>query len=310
MKITNITKQTQEIAEIYSRPTSNGMKKISLMILGAMIMATPFVANAMAEIHVTNDGKAAISSAKVIQISGSTFFTRLYWGDAFIRFTVKANSSTKFMRATGEATTRDEIAPGDLLDVTGELEPQSDTLSLIASSVKNSSVQKEQSAVAGNIVTINLATRQFTMGDAYRGLVTVNVSTSTQFVKGSRIIDLEHLRLGDRITKASGDYDIPSKTLAAQFVIVYIDANIFKAQNYVAKLVETPTITSPQTLKVLLNKKEYTVYVNDKTIFMKTDRSITTLQRFVAGDPIKFYGAIREVDEPIIDAEVVRNLNL
>lgn len=287
------------------------MKKF-ITTLGIFIMLAPFgVAHALSsEVHIATDGKATVSSAKVIQIAGSTLFARLYWGDAFMRITIKTNSTTKFLRATGEATTFAEVSVGNLLDVTGTLEPQSDTLNIIASSVRNSSVQKEQSTLSGAVTGIDLSLRQFTLSNKERGIVTVKTTSSTQFLKGSRTLDLEHLRVGDSVTKASGDYDIPSKILSAQSVTTYIDLALYKPRLFIGKLAETPASANATSIKINANGAVFTVFLGDKTTIMRNDKSATTLGRFVAGDTIRLYGTRRESDDPAIDAEVIRNTNL
>ncbi len=285
-------------------------KKITILLL-ALLFSVPIAVQALSsEIHVTKDGKASVSSAKIMQIAGNTFFARLYWGDAFIRFTIKTNSATKFLRGTGEGTTIAEIKEGDILDVSGELQSQSDTLTVIASSVKNSSVQKEQMTLAGTVTGVDLSLRQFTFNNKERGVVTVSVATSTVFLKGTRTLDLEHLRVGDRVSKTSGDYDIPSKTLSAQSVTTYVDPALFKPRLFIGKLTEAPSSTNTPTIKVTISDTPFTVFLSGATTIMRNNRSTTTLQRFVAGDTIRLYGTRREVDEPIIDVEVVRNTNL
>lgn len=284
-------------------------KKI-LTTLCVSFLLIPSITHAFSsEIHVTKDGNATASSAKVMQIAGNTFYVRLYWGDAFVRMTIKTNSATKFLRAGGEATTITEIKEGDLLDAFGELQSQSDTLVLIASSIKNSSVQKEKTTLSGNVKSVDLLNRKFTLYSKERGEVTVNISTSTQFTKGNRTLDLEHVRAGDRITKTSGDYDIPTKTLLAQSVITYVEPSLFKPRNFVGKLTITPLPTDT-TIKVAVGEAPFTVIIGDRTAILRNNKSTTTLQRFVAGDSIRLYGTRRETDEPIIDAEIIRNTNL
>lgn len=285
------------------------IQKMLVLLTLAVFVPLQAVYALSSEIHVTKDGKASVTSAKVMQTAGNTFFGRLYWGDAFIRFTIKTNSSTKFSRATGEATTIAEIKDGDLLDVAGELQSQSDTLTLIASSIKNSSVQKEQTTLSGNVKSVDLLNRKFTLYSKERGEVSVNISTSTQFIKGNRTLDLEHVRVGDSVTRTSGDYDIPSKTLSAQSVTTHIDMALFKPRLFIGKLAEVPSIDS-KSIKITVGDVLFTVYLSDKTTILKNNRASTTLQRFVAGDTIRLYGTRREVDEAIIDAEVIRNVNL
>lgn len=287
------------------------MKNKFLITLVAIFILTPMATYALSsEIHVTKDGKASVTSAKVMQSAGNTFFARLYWGDAFVRMTIKTNSSTKFIRATGEATTIAEIKDGDLLDVSGELESQSDTLTLVAASIKNSSVQKEQSVISGTVTALNPSTRQFTLNNKERGFVTVNISTSTIFLKGSRTLDFDHVHIGDRITKTSGDYDIPTRTLAANSVATYVDQALYKPRLFVGKLIEAPTSAGTTLLKITISEIPFTVYLGSTTTIMRNNKSTTTLERFIKGDAIRLYGTRRELDDPIIDVEVIRNTNL
>lgn len=286
------------------------MKRKILTTLVLLFFSPTMIAQAVSsEIHVTKDGRAAVSSAKVMQIAGNTFYSRLYWGDAFVRMTIKTNSATKFLRAGGEATTIAEINDGDLLDASGELQSQSDTLTLMASSVKNSSVQKEQTTLSGNVKSVDLLNRKFTLYSKERGEVTVNISTSTQFTKGNRTLDLEHVHVGDRITKTSGDYDIPTKTLATQSVVTYVDSTLFKPRNFIGKLTKTPSLTDTS-IKVTVGEVAFTVIIGDKTTILRNNKGTTTLQRFIAGDSIRLYGTRREADDPVIDAEIIRNTNL
>lgn len=288
------------------------MKKIFLTVAGAIVLLLPSVPlRAASEIHVTKDGVATISNAKVMQIIGSTFYTRLYWGDSFARFTIRVTPKTQFLRATGEQTTIAEISEGDILDASGQLETQSSSLTLIAAQIKNSSVQKEQATFSGTTISVDLSdARQFLLNNKERGVIAVTTATTTQFLKGTRTIDLEHLRAGDRITKVTGDYDLRTKKLVAKSVVVYSDPTMFKPKNFTGKLVEVPTAPDASLLKVSIDKKMYTIYLNSKTLILNNKKSTTTLQRFISGDAIRLYGAIREVDDPIIDAEVIRNTNL
>jgi hypothetical protein len=258
------------------------------------------------EVNITKDGAANVSSVKVMQIFGSTLATRLYWGDAFVRLTVKTSNKTGFFRGTGETTTIKEIAEGDFLDVTGMLEPGSSALTIIASSVKNSSVQKKQTTFSGKVVSVDLVNRRFGLDVLKVGTVTVNISTTTQFVKGNRILDLEHVKVGDTITKTSGDYDLNTKTLVAQSVLTYVDLTYYSAQNFEGKL-ESVSATS---IKVLFNGVSYTVNMTNKTVLLNKNRNAVLLSRFVVGDTIRIFGAIQEIDEPVINAEIIRNTSL
>ena len=68
--------------------------------------------------------------------------------------------------------------------------------------------------------------------------------------------------------------------------------------------------TLPTAIRVLIGKTSFWVNLGDKAIVLRKNRSKALLSRFIVGDRVRLYGAIREVDEAIIDAEIVRNLNL
>jgi hypothetical protein len=54
----------------------------------------------------------------------------------------------------------------------------------------------------------------------------------------------------------------------------------------------------------------YTVYLNNNSSVLNKEKKATTLSRFEEGDKVRLYGAIREADELLIDAEVIRNMDL
>lgn len=292
------------------------MQKITGGILGAMFLIAPFnIAQALSsEVHITKDGATTISSAKIMQIAGGTLFARLYWGDAFVRFTIKTDSKTTISRATGETTTLAEVSEGDIVDATGTLEPGSNTLNLIASSIKNTSVQKGQAVISGSVTAINLSNREFTLNDKSKGVVTVKVGVDTKFNKGNRVLTIGSLRVGDTITKALGDYDYATKTLLVTGtpVTVYINMAQFTPQNFAGTLVEVvgATTTTP-ILKIKIGTTVHTVKLNEKTTTLNAARKALGINRFIPGDAVRFYGKLQEVDEPIIDnVEVIRNTSL
>ncbi len=286
-------------------------KLMGILVLGFMLAPfTTALAMTGSEVHITSDGSAKITSVKVMQIAGSTLYTRLYWGDSFIRLLVKTTASTKFYRGTGELTTLSEISVGNVLDLSGQLESGSENMVLIAATVKNSSVQKQQTTLFGKVASVDLASSRFTLTTSNFGLVTVNTTSATQFTKGNRALDLAHVAVGDTITRTSGDYDLNSKTLVATNVVTFVDMNMYKPQNYQGVLQSVSGTSLPASVKVTIGNTTYTVMLTLQTYVLNKNKSSALLTRFVAGDTVRFYGAIREVDDPIIDATIIRNLNL
>ena len=286
------------------------MKNKVVYFLGLVTIIFPITfVTAGTVVNINSNGDAVILGSKVMQLAGGTLFSRMYWGDSYVRLTIRTNSSTKFYRATGEATTLSEIAEGNVLDVSGSINSGSDVLTITATSIKNESVQKKQNVFSGKVTSID-PSGSFTLNTASYGDVTVKTDSNTQFIKGSRSLDFNHLLVGDTITKASGDYDIPTKTLQATSIVTFVVPDYYKPKNFQGILQTVTGVTPPTSITVLIDGKSYTVNITSSTSILNAVRNTVLLSRFVSGDTVRIYGAIREVDDPIIDAQILRNISL
>lgn len=286
------------------------MKKI-LFFLIVSTLCVPALVSANSEMTITQDGKATVKGAKVMQIAGPTFYTRLYWGNSFIRLLVKAGPQTKVTRSFGEPTTLSEIAVGDMLDLEGRLESAADSLSLVPSSIKDLSIEKAQNTFKGTVVGFSTTTEGFLLYVKDRGNITVAFeSGTTTVIKGSRTIDLARIRVGDVITNALGEFNYQTATLTARKVVVYFDKSIIEPKIFEGKLRALPQGQAPTTMVVTISGTDYTIDIKADTKIRNTARETTLLSRFLINDTIRIYGAVREADVPIIDAYIVRNINL
>lgn len=283
---------------------------IFAILAGVILAAAAQAGFSGSEVHITNDGKALFTRVKVMQIAGSTLFTRLYWGDAFVRMIIKTNSKTKILRATNELTTIKEFSVGDFLDIDGELESGGDSLTLIASKIKNSSLERAQTSVSGAVKSVLPAENKITVDTPSYGLITINIGTSTALIKGSRNIGITNVKAGDKISSALGDYDFKTKILTAKAVTVYVNIKIFEPKVHIGTLSALNETKLPAAITVLIGGIEYSVKIPATAEVLNTARQKTNLSRFEAGDTVRIYGKIVESDEPVIDAEVVRNISL
>ncbi len=261
------------------------------------------------EIYVSRDGLVVISGAKVMQLAGRSFYTRLYWGNSFVRLLVKSTPSTSVLRGTGEATTYEEIKVGDYLNMQGTLESGAEALVLVPTLIRNISVQKEHVAFSGKVVSVNVSGNSFTLSTGNQGQITVSVDGNTVFSKGSRTIDLSRLLIGDTTTSISGVFDHNTKTLAASRVHIYLDQNLYRYQNFQGALIGTPG-PSPSSIQIRVGGVQVTVNIPSDIIIWNKDKKPAMFARFVDGDIIRFHGKRQEADAPIIDADIVRNMNL
>lgn len=300
------------------------MKKLTILAILTAILAfsgvsaqvvkeipNPQKVGTTSEIHVTNDGKVTIQGAYVQQVAGSTFYLRIYWGDSYFKVIARTNSNTKITRKYGGSALVSEIKAGDFLTITGKILEGSDSFNVIAETVKDWSLQDEKAKYSGKVASVGVPdTYSFTITLTDGSLVTVHTTPDTDIVKGSLRISVSELKSGDKITSATGVYKYPTKTLEAKNVVVYQDQSLFWPKNFEGKLESISSLGLPTILSVNIDGQIYNVYLGEGAVILNKNKETTTLQRFVVGDTVRFYGMIRKTDLSAIDAEVVRNKSL
>lgn len=268
------------------------------------------------ELHIQADGVITLKSGRVDQIAGSTFYLGLKWGSLPMRFTMKTGSLTAVTKRYGGSTTVSQIKVGDYLDIEGEFFVGSDFFGMDAIRVKDWSLQEESGTFSGVITEVN-SDERFVLRTLQNQTISVRLSTSSavSIKKGAVTIPFGRLRKGDAIPLVSGVYDYVANLLTADKVVVYQNKVDFTARNFEGTLKQIISAQIPATLIVAVNGVEYTVKLSAKTAVLKKNRSAAELSRFVVGDTVRFYGAIREEEKTlndvlVVDADIVRNLNL
>lgn len=259
--------------------------------------------------HIDKDGNVNIRQVKIYQIAGTTFYARYYIGLAFIRMIIKTSVNTKVRRRFGDEISLKEIMAGDTVNVLGKIETGSDSLSVVASDITNFSNQKKITGFTGTVATLNNNASTFVLTNRDQNMITVNVGTTTQIKKGNRIIPLTLVRVGDTIIDASGTYDQATKNLDARVVAVYADMKIFEEKNFQGTL-KAVSENNPANLIVVIDGKDYSIVLSDNAQILNKKRQKISFKRFLPGDILRLYGAIQEAEEPIIDAQIVRDMDL
>ena len=272
---------------------------------GAAYAASP------SDIHIKPDGTFSATNVVVYQKAGtSNFFSRVTWGDAYVRVTVLANKDTVITKAHGETATVGDIREKDVLDVEGKLSSGEGALIINAASIRDTSLQVESKTLSGTVVGVNPEQSSFILSNQMFGATTtVILSSSVPIQKGARAISLSDISSGDKILSVSGSYDYPKNAFSATSMEVYQDKTMFTARNFQGTLKSISGTTLPATLAVEVGDTNYTVSVAADSSVLRNNRKPTTLSRFVIGDTVRFYGAIRETNFEEIDAEIVRDLN-
>lgn len=287
---------------------------IPLIIL-AFFAIVPFFAGAdvKSEINIDGDGKVTAKNIKVMSISqpgiSKFFYGRAIWNDIFIRMTVLTDDSTVIGKNHGEKAGVFDIKEGDILNIEGRFPSSADTLIIQAIKITDLSLEKESKEVRGTITAIATSSAGFIIKTQKGNNIKVNLGSSTPIVKGARKITLAELNVGDTILSVPGTFDYQTYTIDATSVDVYQDKSIFKPKNFSGILKNISGTSLPTIFTVAVEGKDYTVYLSEKTEIMNKAKKAVGLSRFVAGDAIRFYGAIRQTDFSAIDTDTVRNMN-
>jgi len=265
--------------------------------------------DATQDFHIDRDGNIKVQQAKIMQVSGTSFYARYYVGMAFIRILIKTDKTTEVRRRFGDRILISQIETGDIINLEGKIENGADSLSVVASKLVNFSNQKEISSFKGTIISKGTKDGSFTLLTNDRGTIQINTGTTTQIRKGSRIITPDLIRNGDMVTDTVGTFDHASKNLDTNVVVIYADMGIYQPRNFEGTL-KTITSGNPTTLVLNTEGKDYTITISDKTEILNKARKSVSIKRYLEGDTVRVYGAIREAEEPIIDIELVRNISL
>jgi len=260
------------------------------------------------EVHISNNGKTLVRGAKVTAVSGSGFTATNIWGSASESWTVQTDGSTEFMRRYGGASSLSEISAGDIVSFSGNLDQTASAFSVKASVVKDWSVQKENSTVSGTVSSVTAAS--FLLHTANRGDVTVSLAASSTVMKDGSAIAFSDIKAGDRISSASGVLDNVNHTLVANKVVVYVNKALLEKRTFQGTLKSVAGTTLPTTLVVTVGSSDYTVNVPAGISVVNKNWLAITLDKFVVGNTIRFYGA-PEVNSPMtVDATIVRDASI
>jgi len=261
-------------------------------------------------VTITNAGTVSIKGAQVLQLAGPTFFTRIYWGDVFLRVIIRTDSGAKLTRYSGAPATLGEIAVGDYLNVEGRLTASASTLDVTANEVRNWSLKTDQSRFSGKITALASDGTQATMRTKTNSLITLHFSATTTITKGNLTIPVSRLRVGDSVLSAEGTYTIPTSVLEVENMKIYQDVSIYKPRNFSGIWKGAQNTTLPTSVIVTIGGVDYTVYLSLKSQVWNNLKSPTALSRFLSGDTVRLYGQLRESLNPVIDAEIIRNTKL
>ena len=214
------------------------------------------------------------------------------------------------LKAHGEIASVNDIREKDILDVEGTLYSGDGVLIINATRIRDNSLQVESKNISGTVISVNQEQTSLVLSNKIFGAsTTVLLSPSAIIKKGARIIGFNDISSGDKILSAPGAYDYTSNTFTASSIEVFQEKNIFKERNFQGTLKSISGTSIPAVLTVAIGDTNYTVYLGVGAEVWNSRKKPSSLTRFVVGDTVRFYGAIRPTNLEEIDASILRDLN-
>jgi hypothetical protein len=284
--------------------------KYILLALTGLVLSLPLHVHAdiTSDIQVKTNGDFVGKNLVVMQRNDGNFFMRATWGQMFVRVTVVSTPETVFTRAYGEAATVADFKVGDLVDVDGKLSSGEGVLTVTPKSIRNVSLVRAEKQFSGVVTSVLLGDKRIELSRTKDTPITLQLTATTTVTKGVRTIALSDVVKGDKIVNALGEYDYSTKVLKASSIEVYQDQKVFAPRNFQGTLQSLSASTLPTVATVLIDGTTYTVHLSAKTSVLNTAKKPANLVRFVVGDTVRLFGAIRKDSLTTIDAEVIRDL--
>src|SRR3989344_4137007 len=90
------------------------------------------------EVNIANNGFVLIRNATTASISGTTIMTEIAWGSSTLTWEVQTDGKTEFVQPDGEKGALSDLKEGDIISITGKLDPTLSDPTIIAETVRKS----------------------------------------------------------------------------------------------------------------------------------------------------------------------------
>ncbi len=255
------------------------------------------------EVHISNGGKVLVRGAVVTAVNGSTITATTTWGPSVMTWNVTTDGSTKLIRRFGGNSTITEIAIGDFISFQGTLTNGGTSMTVLAKTIKDWSIQKKNATFEGTVASVTGST--FVLTSKNRGNVTVTTTATTEIKKGDVAGVFSDITVGSSVT-ATGILNNISTTLDASKVVVKIVKPEAMTKEGVVKSIASTT--APTTFVLSSGGIDYTVKVATSTSILTNNWLATSLTNLAVNHNMRVYGVVNA--DNTIDATVVRDTNL
>lgn len=217
-------------------------------------------------------------------------------------FTVEVSKDTTVVRKFNGSSDLSEFIVGDTVQVRGKLSDDAAN-TIVATSIKNTSIQRVGGTFKGSIVTLSCDQNTFTYKPDKRDQQTVKLSSSTKIIRGGIKVTCNDLKAKER-AKVIGVWRPSTKTIDADRVVVNVRT--------IEGKIDSVTLTDgglPATMIVRKDEeKTFTVNISSTTKIFRKHMKTATIEELLVGDKVVVRGITNE--DKSINALVVRDLSV
>ncbi len=262
------------------------------------------------ELSIKENGTITVQGLRVEQLAGKSFYTKMMWGDAPMRMTVRTNDKTKFTKKNDQAIAIGNVSVGDYITVVGDFIPGSSSLDVQATTIKDWSIQTESAKYSGSISGVNEEGVKYTLNLSSGEQINLRLNGTSTITRGNIRVGINELLSGVKVLSAEGIFNQRDKTLAATALKLYQDMSLFDIKTFEGTITVISPKDSPATMNVAVDGKNYKVQFGAQSKILTTARTPISLERYLVGDKVRFSGYIQELDHSLVKATVARNMNL
>lgn len=172
-------------------------------------------AKTSSQLSVASSGQVIVKDAIVNSVSADTIRATSAWGALSIEWLITTTGSTRFQpSASSSEVALGDIKPGDTISFSGNIDSSASRPTVIASVVKNTSIQRDSVTTRGAVISIDPKQNTFIIS-ASSGTTTVRTNTGTIMTLDGNLATLSDMQLGTEID-IIGNMNMATHTVVAQ----------------------------------------------------------------------------------------------
>ncbi len=168
------------------------------------------------QVSIASSGQVIVKGAIVTSVSGNTITAKAMWGSMSLTWTISTDGSTHFVPDAVSTAALRAIKIGDTIAFSGDIDASAYSPTVIASSVKDTNVQKDSVTEVGSLLSVDQTGKSFTIATR-EGTTSVSINSGTIMTLDGNNASLADMQAGIDV-QIIGSLNTSTNTMLAQRV--------------------------------------------------------------------------------------------